>query len=142
MRRQVQISVEVYPSDEDDSLEEMEFILSDESTTEDLHRIFMCIAHFLTYDIKSMEEIACNDCDLCDGCTVKEDAASLQEELNDMTSEKETLQIKNAELAGKLERYDTACFSAGKTCNPCPASSPVNEPDPARAHNWYIPPGD
>jgi hypothetical protein len=135
MRRQIQISVEVYPSDEDDSLEEMEFILSDESTVEDLHRVFMCIAHFLTYDIKSMEEVACDNCNICTECMVKEKAESLQEELNDLTSENGTLRIKKVELEEKLERYDTACFSAGKTCNPCPAKTPEKR-------DWYTPPGD
>lgn len=114
--RQVQISAEVYDGDRADSTEEVEFVLDGEAGTDDLHRVFMSIAHFLGYDIGSMESIACDTCDICQECEIKKETAELEKLRNEM----DNLEAVNKELREKLN-------------NCCPV--PIKK-------DWYIPPYD
>jgi hypothetical protein len=132
MRRQIQISVEVYDAEGPnmDSIEEVEYVISDEANTEDMHRIFMGIAHFLGYSIEGMEDMRCDDCTLCQDCEVRR-------ELNVSNGEKEDLEARVVELKGMLEKCRAVCCPAPDTEAACYPT--VDEP-PAR--DWYTPPGE
>lgn len=155
MRRQIQINAKVFAVEENttNAIEEIAFVLDDEASTDDLHRVFMCLTHFLGYDIESIESQKCNFCDICEQCEIKADTANLnalEEELTDMKVDNAALRTKNAELEKKLDDFNTSCFSAGKSCNPCPAPAPIPKlgprkdlwPDTIKQIDWYTPPGD